>query len=128
VKLIGLGLGVALLLVIGSGGDAGAASGARPVSRDACVLPANAIRAVPAATSRPPARRRHHHHHHRARAGNVAVDVPPTVFIRAAGRWLVITTNTGRSPRPSDTFYAIANGHAALASAALQRYVESACR
>jgi hypothetical protein len=122
VKLIGLGL-VALLLLAGSAVRAVATSSSTAVA-GACVLPIDAHGDTSSVDVAPA----HRHHHHRTRSGNLVVSIPPTVFIRTVGPHLVVTTNTGRPPRPSDTFYAIGNGQAALASAALQRYVESACR
>jgi hypothetical protein len=81
-----------------------------------CVLPAADGASVAVADRRAPSS-----HHQPARgAGNLVVTIPAAVFIRAQGDRLVVTTNTARPPQPGDTFYFIANHHAAIASRALQ--------
>jgi hypothetical protein len=60
--------------------------------------------------------------------GNVVVGIPPTVFIRLVGPWLLVTTNTGAPPRATDTFELIAHNHASIAAAALQHQVELTCQ
>jgi hypothetical protein len=91
------------------------------------VLSANAEPAAPAASRVPvsaaPLRR---HVGHRG-SGNVVVDIPPTVFIRLVGPWLLVTTNTGAPPSPADTFELVAHNHASIADASVQHQVETGC-
>jgi hypothetical protein len=118
------------MIGVGGGSAVWAASGAASLrsaagNAGACVLPANAP--VPPAASAAvtsPSRSRHHRH---AGPGNLVVGIPPTVFIRVVGRWLIVTTNTGERPQPADTFYAIADGHAALADPPTRRLVIVDC-
>jgi hypothetical protein len=117
--------------VIGVGGGSAVWASSTAPSRsvagdgDACVLPVTA--SVPSASSAAvtsPWRSRHQRH---AGSGNLVVGIPPTVFIRVIGRWLIVTTNTGAAPQPSDTFYTIADGHAALADRPTRRLVIVVC-
>lgn len=59
--------------------------------------------------------------------GNLTVAIPPVVLIRAQDHRLVVTTNTGESPQPQDTFYVIAHGTASLARPGLRQRVLSKC-
>ena len=61
------------------------------------------------------------------RPGNLSVSIPPVVFVRPQGRRLVVTTNTGARPQPSDNFYVVAGGRAELAGPAVRDEVLSAC-
>jgi len=64
---------------------------------------------------------------HGTASGNLTVSVPRAVFIRAEGRKLVVTTNTGERPQGQDAFYYIAGGAAGPASAGLKFEVLSQC-
>jgi hypothetical protein len=64
---------------------------------------------------------------HTAGGGTVEATIPAAVFIRAAGRQLTITTNTGRSPREGDQFYLVTNGRAGMASNELKHRVIARC-
>ena len=57
----------------------------------------------------------------------MTIGIPPTVFIRADGGHLVVTTNTGEPPQAQDDFYSIAPGSAVPASAGLRQQVLSDC-
>jgi hypothetical protein len=59
--------------------------------------------------------------------GNLTVAIPPVVFIRAHGRRLIVTTNTGESPQSQDEFYYTARGTTRLASARLRARVLAKC-
>jgi hypothetical protein len=112
----------------GSAGWASSAAPPRPVTGEGttCVLTANGPLppASPTAVV-PPSPTRHPHHGYGA--GNVVVAIPRTVFIHVIGQWLVVTTNTGAPPQPTDTFYAIANSHATIADESLRQRVELGC-
>ena len=58
---------------------------------------------------------------------NLTVSIPPVVLIRPNGRRLVVTTNTGRRPQATDTFYVVAGGKAVLAGSAVRHEVLSNC-
>jgi hypothetical protein len=60
--------------------------------------------------------------------GTIEATISKAVFVRASGRQLTVTTNTGRSPRDGDQFYFVANGRAGMASGELTRRVEAECR
>jgi hypothetical protein len=78
-------------------------------------------------TPRIPLRSAHSKQSGHATGGTIEATIPTAVFIRAAGRQLTITTNTGRSPRAGDQFYFVANGRAGMASGELKRRVETDC-
>jgi len=59
--------------------------------------------------------------------GTVTVAIPRVVFVRTAGRRLVVTTNTGAPPQHLDAFYSIASGTARPAGAGLRNEVLSWC-
>lgn len=60
-------------------------------------------------------------------AGNLTVAIPPVVFIRAHGRRLVVTTNTGEPPQSQDEFYLTARGVTRVAPAHLRARVLAKC-
>jgi hypothetical protein len=60
-------------------------------------------------------------------SGNVVVEIPPVVIVRVYGRRLVVTTNTGQPPNPSEAMYTIANGKAGPAAAYIRNQVLSDC-
>jgi len=95
-------------------------------NRLACLLPTTLLTGAAPTTSAgdaPPA-----DSIHPATSGNLVVEIPATVFIRRAGQWLTITTNTGRAPAPTDTYYLIEGGHATVADASARARIESGCR
>jgi hypothetical protein len=59
--------------------------------------------------------------------GNLIVDIPSVVFIRSRGRRWYVTTNTGKPPQETDSFYVVAHDKASLATATLTRLVLSEC-
>jgi hypothetical protein len=59
--------------------------------------------------------------------GDVSVAIPPTVFIRVAGRRMVITTNTGRPPAPWDGFWVLHRRTATPATPWTRAEVLEAC-
>jgi hypothetical protein len=59
--------------------------------------------------------------------GTITAVIPRTVFIRAEGGALVVSTNTGWLPTRGDEFYLIARGHATPASGRLRWVVEHVC-
>jgi hypothetical protein len=60
-------------------------------------------------------------------SANMTVSIPPVVLIRSHGHRLVVTTNTGEPPQPTDTFYVIAPGRGHLAGPALRQRVLTRC-
>jgi hypothetical protein len=60
-------------------------------------------------------------------SGNLVVEVPRVVFIRPQGKWLFVTTNTGRAPERWDSFYYLAGGKSAVAGATLRDRVLAEC-
>jgi len=60
-------------------------------------------------------------------SGNLVVEVPRVVFIRPQGKWLFVTTNTGRAPERWDSFYYHAGGKTAVAGATLRDRVLAEC-
>ncbi len=50
------------------------------------------------------------HRHRHAGLGNLAVAVPPMVFIRRHGEQLFVSTNTGEPPGAGDIFYYVGHG------------------
>jgi hypothetical protein len=60
-------------------------------------------------------------------SGNLTVVIPPVVFIRPHGHWLVVTTNTGEPPQPQDAFYFVAPGRGRLAGPGLRQRVLTRC-
>jgi hypothetical protein len=94
-------------------------------SGTACVLPAKILAAAApnALVSAAPVV----HSRHPAASGNLVVGIPAAVFIRRAGQRLIITTNTGRAPGPTDMYYLIDGGHSTLVDASDRSRVESGC-
>jgi hypothetical protein len=60
-------------------------------------------------------------------SGDLVVEIPPVVFIRADGRKLIVTTNTGERPKKLDIFYYIADGKASVAGAGMRHHVLAKC-
>lgn len=60
-------------------------------------------------------------------AGNLTVGIPATVFISTNRKRLVVTTNTGAVPQPSDIYYVTVPGKSELAGAALRSEIVATC-
>jgi hypothetical protein len=125
-RLVPLGV-AALAIGTGIGGAATAVSGVAGASVIGTPCTLTAAFPTPLAPDHPSVPVTGTHHGHAAGSGNLVVDIPPSVFIRAHGSRLVITTNTGRPPTLGDTFFYIARGEAVIADRRVRRQVVSGC-
>jgi len=129
---------VALVIVTGSGavalGQGSTPAGASPAQAPAAKPPRNRSEIQRAATSgRPRAATTSAVNLATTPAGAasvggaVEVTIPPVVLIRLRPRRLVVTTNTGVLPRPSDQFWILRERRATPADAAVQAEVLADC-
>jgi hypothetical protein len=91
--------------------DSDAASVARATSSVTCPTPSAAVAAVTSRSS----------------TGQVQATVPPVVFVHRQPHSVLVSTNTGRPPRPQDTFYDVTRGRTLSAHSPLGREVLGAC-
>ncbi len=62
-----------------------------------------------------------------ASTGDLSVTIPPVVFVRAQGRLLSVTTNTGRPPQPTDQFFTLVGKRALPTTAQVRALVLADC-
>jgi hypothetical protein len=59
--------------------------------------------------------------------GDISVSIPPTVFIRVFGQYMMVTTNTGMPPESQDGFWVLDGNRATPASTSMRAQVLAGC-